>query len=174
MQKKDLTLNYYNGIAPGYKKLYHQEQIKKISLILEELPIFGKMLDLGSGDGVLNQFLNKNIQLISFDLSKELLKLNPNIEENKICGNAEKLPFKNNQFDCVCSFSVFQDITNKPKAIREIYRILKNESLFFLSFVKLNKDTVNILTTQIHKYFTIIKKLEEEKDLIFILKKSII
>ena len=41
----------------------------------------GKVLDLGAGDGVLNQFFSENVELYSFDLSEELLTLNPNKKE---------------------------------------------------------------------------------------------
>lgn len=167
------TKNYYNGIAHGYKELYHKEQIQKIYYIIKELPHSGKILDLGSGDGVLNQFLDSNIELISFDISEELLKLNPNKKKNKIQGDIQNLPFKTNEFDYILSFSVFQDILNKKKAIRETYRVLKPNGKFIISFVCINKETVDTITTEIFKYFKIEKKIKEEKDLIFILNKNI-
>ncbi len=167
------TKNYYDGIAKGYGELYHDEQILKISKVKYYFPTSGKLLDLGAGDGILNHFISNDIDLISFDLSLELLKLNSNLIENKICGDAQNLPFKDNSFDYISSFSVFQDIPNKAKAVREAFRVLKNGGIFFLSFVKQNSDTVDKLNLEIFKYFNIEKKIVDEKDLIYILKKNI-
>jgi ubiquinone/menaquinone biosynthesis C-methylase UbiE len=167
MKKESATLNYYDGIAKGYSNLYHEEQIKKISLIKKYFPTKGLILDLGSGDGVLNQFLDKEIKLISLDLSFELLKLNKN--KNKIQASILNLPFKNNSFEFISSFTVFQDMPNLKKAITETKRVLKKEGVFILSFLHMAKD-VTILLEEIKNNFEIIEKFKEEKDYIFVLK----
>lgn len=169
MKKESKTLNYYNAIAKGYKNLYHTEQILKINKIIKFLPLKGTLLDLGSGDGILNQFLNKEVKIISFDLSFELLKLNKN--KNKIQGSILNLPFKNEIFETISSFTVFQDVPNQKKAIQETKRILKKEGIFILSFLHLTKN-INILLKEIENNFKILEKIKEEKDFIFILQKK--
>lgn len=172
MKLESKTLNYYDGISKGYKNLYHEEQIQKINLIKEYLPKKGIMLDLGSGDGVLNKSLKdfKNLKLISFDLSFELLKLNNN--QIKIQGSVQNLPFKNNSIDSISSFTVFQDLPNPKQAIKETKRVLKDNGIFILSFLYLAKD-VEILLEEIKNNFEIIKEIKEEKDYIFVLKKTV-
>lgn len=167
MKKESKTLHYYDGISQGYKNLYHQEQIQKINLIKEFLPKKGNLLDLGSGDGVLNQFIDKKVNLISFDLSFELLKLNPN--KNKIQGSIINFPFKDNSFDYISSFTVFQDLPDVKKGIQEAKRVLKNKGIFILSFLHIARD-VKILLEEIKNNFEIIKEIKEEKDYIFLLK----
>jgi ubiquinone/menaquinone biosynthesis C-methylase UbiE len=169
MKKESSTLNYYNGIAKGYKNLYHEEQINKINKIKDFLPKKGILLDLGSGDGVLNQFLSKKVNIISFDLSFELLKLNSN--KNKIQGSILDLPFKNESLDYISSFTVFQDLPNPSKAINEAKKILKKGGIFILSFLHISRN-IDILIKEINKNFEIIKEIKEEKDYIFVLKKS--
>jgi len=171
MKTEIKTLNYYDGISKGYKNLYHQEQTSKINKIKEFLPKEGILLDLGAGDGVLNQFIkpNKDITLISFDLSFELLRLNNNTI--KIQGSILNLPFKNNSIDTVYSFTVFQDLPNVKKGILETKRILKQDGIFILSFLHLAKD-IKLLLEEIKNNFEIIKEIKEEKDYIFILKNS--
>jgi demethylmenaquinone methyltransferase/2-methoxy-6-polyprenyl-1,4-benzoquinol methylase len=39
--------------------------------------------------------------------------------------DAEKLPFRDNQFDCVCIAFGLRNVTNKDEALRSIYRVLK-------------------------------------------------
>lgn len=173
MQEKieEKTLNYYNGIAQGYKNLYHEEQIKKINLIKNQIPQSGKILDLGSGDGVLNQFIKNQNDFISFDLSKELLKLNPNKNENKIQGSILNMSFEDKQFDHIISFTVFQDLPEPKKAILETKRILKTNGTFILSFLHLSEN-YETLISEIKNNFTIIQEIKEEKDIILILKNN--
>lgn len=165
------TKNYYNGIAKGYSNLYKEEQIKKINTILKYLPFKGNVLDLGCGDGVLNDYLDlKSIKLFSFDLSIELLKLNSNIETQKFQGDAQDLSiFKNGYFDNVLSFSVLQDIVNPILAINEVIRVLKNKGMFIVSILKFGKNC-EIISKYLEQKFKLIEKIEEEKDIIFVLK----
>ncbi len=172
MQEVERTKTYYDGIAKGYGELYHSEQENKISNILKFLPNSGNLLDLGSGDGVLNKFVNSNVELFSFDLSNELLKLNPNSEERKIQGSILDLPFENESFDFICSFTVFQDLPNPAKGVREAYRVLRKEGIFILSFLQISKK-VDIVVNEVFKYFKIEKKIMEKKDMIFVLKKEL-
>ncbi len=164
------TKNYYNAIASGYSKLYHKEQEQKILLVLEYLPRNSKILDLGSGAGVLNKFIDPSNVLFSLDLSEELLNINSNKKDNKICSSITQTPFKNQEFDYICSFTVFQDLEFVGKAFDEVLRILKKDGTFIISFLKISKKKELILLL-IRKNFRIEKEIEEEKDLIFILKR---
>ncbi len=163
------TLNYYNGIAKGYKELYHQEQIKKINYILKHLPKKGEVLDLGSGDGVFNEFVSKNIQIISVDLSFELLKLNLN--NLKLNASILNLPFKSNYFEFIVSFSVFQDLPNIEKGVLEVYRVLKKEGVLIVSFLHMSSKSQNLVELFEQK-FDLIEKIKEEKDWILVVKKK--
>lgn len=163
------TLNYYNGIAKGYKELYHQEQIKKISHIISYLPKKGEVLDLGSGDGVFNEFVSKNIQIISVDLSFELLKLNLN--NLKLNASILNLPFKSNYFEFIVSFSVFQDLLDIEKGVLEVYRVLKKEGVLIVSFLHMSSKSQNLVELFEQK-FELIEKIKEEKDWILVVKKK--
>lgn len=171
LNKMSNTQNYYNAIAKGYPELYHQEQKEKISLVQSYLPTSGSLLDLGSGAGVLNQFLQEGLEkFTSFDLSEELLKLNSNEKENKILGDICKLPFTNNSYDNICSFTVIQDVYNIEKAFEEIIRILKPKGKLIISFLKRSKNK-ELIETLIKKNFQIEKEIEEFKDMVFVLTK---
>lgn len=88
-----------------------------------------KVLDLGCGDGlnisILRKLGVKNI--IGVDISRDLIRLakknNPKIKF--FVGSAEKLPFKNSQFDVVFVDSVFHHLLEYDKAIKEIRRVIK-------------------------------------------------
>ena len=106
--KTEQTQNYYNGIASGYKNLYHEEQILKLNYVKDLFPKSGLCLDAGCGDGVLNQFINCNVKLYSFDLSVELLKLNSNGSTRKFCGSLTDLSIFENNRDEKCKKVLFR------------------------------------------------------------------
>lgn len=172
MKTLESTKNYYNAIARGYPELYHQEQIEKINLIKSYIPKKGNLLDLGAGSGVLNPFISSEINLISFDLSQELLNLNPNFKENKIQGDICNLPFENNSIGNIISLTVIQDVYDIEKALSEINRVLSSKGLLIISFLKLSQNKEFLLKHFKEKY-TLIKEIEEKKDIILILKNSI-
>ena len=175
--KKILSKDYYNSISKGYKNLYHKEQIKKINNvknIIEKINSKNnlKILDIGCGDGVLNNFFNlqKN-KLFSIDCSSKLLKLN-NSKNKILCDfEFEKIPFLKNEIDYIFSFSVLQDIFNYKKVLLECKKILKENGIFILSFIKLIKNKKEI-EFFLNKNFIIQKKIICEIDEIFILRVS--
>jgi len=172
MKTEEKTMNYYNGIASGYKNLYHEEQKLKISLILDYLPNTGNLLDLGCGDGVLNQFISNDVELFSLDLSSELLKLNSNSEPHKFCASILDIPFSDKKFDFISSFTVFQDLPDVKCGINETLRVLKDDGTFVLSFLHMARDC-SLLLELIHSKFEIVFETKEIKDYIFVLKKKL-
>lgn len=163
------TKNYYDGIAQGYKNLYHEEQILKLSYVKDKFPVVGVVLDAGCGDGVLNQFINTDCYIYSFDLSTELLSLNSNMCKRKFQGSLTDLSvFSSDKFDFISSFSVIQDISDFELVFDEFVRVLKSGGSLFLSFVKFSCKRERIILC-IKSKFKIIEEIEESKDLIFIL-----
>lgn len=162
------TKNYYDGISKGYKDLYHEEQKKKISNIIEDLNnLTGITLDLGSGDGVLNDYIENS--LISLDLSLELLKLNEN--NSKLNATITKLPIKDSKIDNIVSLTVIQDVEDTKSIVNEIHRILKKNGTLIISFLKVSSKKELILN-EIQNKFNIEKSIEEEKDIILVCKKK--
>lgn len=171
MDDKEIrAMNYYDGISQGYKELYHEEQKKKISNVVDILfQLKGTILDLGSGDGVVNDFIDdKKCFFVSCDLSFELLKINNN--NAKVNCNLLKIPFKKEVADAIISFTVFQDISDPILALDNTKKILKPGGIFVFSFLKISKNSEKIVN-YIENNFIVEKKLIEEKDLIYILRK---
>lgn len=95
-----------------------------------------KILDLGCGPGFHTKYLIKRgAKVKGIDFSKELInfarKENPSVEFT-IC-NAEKLPYKNNEFDFVLSSLVMGHVKNWDKVLKEVKRVLKSNGLFVFS-----------------------------------------
>jgi demethylmenaquinone methyltransferase / 2-methoxy-6-polyprenyl-1,4-benzoquinol methylase len=111
------------------------------------------LIDMASGTGdVAKLYLDKvnyNGQVYCVDENKEMLNLNrKKLNENKnvkwLCGNAEKLPFKNNYFDYYTISFGIRNISNINKALQEAYRVLKPGGRFLcLEFSKVENEILN-------------------------------
>ena len=159
---------YYNTIYKSYSSLYHREQISKIEKI-KSLLIFEnkKVLDLGCGDGILNNFIKENNEVYSCDNSENMLFLNKNKNKFLVDLNKENLPFEKEFFDYIFCFSVFQDLENF-KILKEIKRVSKNNCKIVISHIKISKKK-KVIESEIKKLFEIEKIIEDKIDLIYIL-----
>ena len=116
-----------------YDTWMKETQFKKYGGILDmliknEVPLEGKVLDVGIGTGLFEDFLKGkgvSLDLIGVDTDRKM------IEEAKkkgylvILANAEKLPFEDSSFDLVVSIDAINSVSDKEAVIREIYRVMK-------------------------------------------------
>jgi len=112
-----------------------------------------KLIDVASGTGdIAKLFLEKinytgNVYCVDenksmLELSKKKLKSNNNIKW--YCNNAEKLPFKNNEFDYYTISFGIRNVANVDNAFNEAYRVLKpGGRLLCLEFSKVENEILN-------------------------------
>ncbi len=156
-------VNYYSKIAEGYDELYKKEQLNKLKLILKNVNIKGKVLDIGCGTA----FYSKHFKdYTGIDNSNGMLK---KANSNVFYGNAEKLKFKDKSFDVVICLTAIHNFKDYEKALREMKRVSKK--LIIISLLKKAKG-FNEIKNKIESMFSNIKKLDEEKDLIFIINQT--
>lgn len=159
-------MNYYDNIAKGYNELHSEEQIKKINIILNNIKIKESdlILDVGCGTGILYDYIN--CKYIGIDPSIELLKV-----ANKgffINGKGEKLPFNSDTFDFVISITAIQNFDDLIKGIKEMIRVAKKDII--ISVLK-KSNKVQIIENLLKDHAKIIERIEEEKDIIYFLRK---
>jgi ubiquinone/menaquinone biosynthesis C-methylase UbiE len=170
--------DYYDGIAKGYDELHGAEQLKKLEFIGREIysdPLLknfitpsGKLLDVGCGTGISTGFF-KSGEKYGIDPSNKLItiaRINHPYCEFTI-GRAEKLPYKNRQFDTVISLTAIQNFTDIESGLNEIKRVGKD--CFILTFLK-RSPKHELIERLISNNFGILKKFEEEKDVIYFCK----
>lgn len=161
---------YYDTIAPAYDELHGAEQLKKLEIIKKEIEINKdtKLLDVGCGTGISCTF---ECDVTGIDTGEELLKIAekkfPSVQFMQEC--AEELPFEDKSFDVVVSLTAIQNFADIAKGINEIKRVGKKQ--FALSFLKKSEKAEQIEKT-INEIFANykIKRIEEEKDIILIIK----
>ena len=156
-------MRYYNSIAKGYDELHSEEQLEKCRIIAGNFDSKDKrILDVGCGTGIAADFFRCKIGI---DPSEKLIaiakKKFPKIKF--ILGNAENLPFKENEFDAVISVTAIQNFGDIAKGLSEIRRVGRE---FVLTFLKRSEKRKKI-EGLIKKLFKIKKIIKEEKDLIY-------
>ena len=108
----------------------------------------GSILDLGSGTGASYSDL-KNFNVTALDPDEKMLSLNK--FDKKIVGKSEELPFKENSFDNVLCCFVWRNVSDREKALDEVYRVLRQGGKFVL--LDMTRPAKNILKL-LHKIGT--------------------
>src|SRR3989339_851161 len=98
-----------------------------------------KILDVGSGpgrDGLILQQAGKDV--VCVDASEAMVKLSADRGLNSIVASFDNLPFENNSFDGVWSYTALLHIPKKSIDIplQEIFRILKPSGIFALGLIE--------------------------------------
>ena len=130
----------------------------------------GQVLDLAGGTGDLaalfSPIVGDNGQVILADINDSMLKVGRdrlidrglinNIKFAQV--NAEVLPFKENQFDCITIAFGLRNVTDKQKALASMYRVLKpGGRLLVLEF---SKPTNELLSKAYDAYsFNLLPKI---------------
>jgi len=143
------AIQRWNQYAERYTANYDEQgDIHRVVLLnpsifslLEEID--GKqVLDAGCGEGYLSRLLMKEgARVTAVDYSHKMLDIaKERTHQQKaiqfLQGNCEDLTFlANEQFDCIVSNMVLQDLEDYQAAIREMYRLLKPSSTFIFSIL---------------------------------------
>ncbi|MEG0156914.1 MAG: class I SAM-dependent methyltransferase [Anaerovoracaceae bacterium] len=108
-----------------------------------EIPAYQDILDIGCGSGNALSILyhkNKQAHLFGVDYSKDSVKMAKKNNRDAIDkghmkivhGNVLDLPYKENTFDLIVSVESFYYWKNHKKALAEISRVMKKNSLLIL------------------------------------------
>jgi ubiquinone/menaquinone biosynthesis C-methylase UbiE len=157
---------YYDEISEGYEELHRDEQEKKMKIILSEVKVdpADSLLDVGCGTGITT--IPWTCKRTGIDPAKKLLlKAHDKEHINYVLAAAEKIPFPNKSFDIVTSVTAIQNFSDIKKGLSEIKRVGKER--FVLTYLRKSSKAKSI-ESLITQMFNVKKRIEEEKDIIFI------
>jgi len=143
-----------------YHNLRKEEQLNKTRIIFSELGD-KKTLDVGCGTGLSSSLFS---DVMGIDPQQELL------DENKyphVKGNAENLPFGDDEFVNVISVTAIHNFNDIEKGLEEIKRVGKH---FGLSTLK-RSAKMDEIDKLIHQIFKVKKIIMEGIDIIYICEK---
>lgn len=181
--KKQEIINKYNQTSEFYDRRYEKIQQDKFSLILKDNSIYEKLiLDAGCGTGLLfgvidNSFEKSNItdfHYVGVDISINMLKrfhfkLDQKAKNvNLILTDLENLPFRDNKFTLLFSFTSLQNLPDVIEGLKESFRVVKDGTDVNFSILrkKLNKERLKVLLKPLIKYMKIID-IESIEDVLF-------
>ncbi|GAH32116.1 unnamed protein product [marine sediment metagenome] len=181
--KKQEIINKYNQTSEFYDRRYVKIQQDKFSLILKDNSIYEKLiLDAGCGTGLLfgvidNSFEKSNItdfHYVGVDISINMLKrfhskLDQKVKNvNLILTDLENLPFRENKFTLLFSFTSLQNLPDVIEGVKESFRVVKDGTDVNFSILrkKLNKERLKVLLKPLIKYMKIID-IESIEDVLF-------
>ncbi len=152
----------YDSSAPFYEKRYRNIQWRKYKKMID-IPIKGKILDLGCGTGLLSEFLQKEI--VGVDISFQMLQ-QAKSRECVVQADMDVLPFHSAVFDAVFSFTSLQNLPSVNYVFGEVRRVLKKNRPFL--FTMLKKKFSSSVAEKVEYHFEIIQKRECGEDIGFI------
>lgn len=133
---RDLT---YSEDAQTQGKLF---EMVKVGFLEEIFPKTGKMLEVGCGTAFVSlYFAKRGFTAHCLDSNKEILNtaadnFKKEGEKGKfVLGDAERLPFRDNEFDVVASFGLLEHFADPGKAISEMFRVTKKGGIVFADIV---------------------------------------
>ncbi len=163
----------YNVTSRSYDMLYRDEQYQKYSMIFGVLGLssLDMVADIGCGTGLLIDYLQeKNVRYnkyVCMDISEGMIgrardKHHDDPRIVFILADAEQMPFRDAIFTEIFMITVWNNINNKEKAVKETFRIIAEKGLAVITILKKVKDTT---PDQIDKKF---KAVAKHIDIIYI------
>jgi ubiquinone/menaquinone biosynthesis C-methylase UbiE len=94
-----------------------------------------KSLDIGSNLGLFSELLKKKgYDSYGLEIDKKKVEwAKKNCSAKYIHGSAEKIPFKDNNFDIIIMFDTLEHIIDRSKALNEVNRVLKPNGIAIIT-----------------------------------------
>jgi ubiquinone/menaquinone biosynthesis C-methylase UbiE len=131
-----MSQEYFNRMAASWDEVAAEKDMTRLELLSRSLDIESgsTVLDIGTGTGIFVPLLLRRIgrsgRLVALDFAGEMLK---RAQAKDFSGNIEylnaditRVPLPGGIFDAAISYSSFPHFRDKPGALKEIYRLLKN------------------------------------------------
>ncbi|MGZ8161992.1 MAG: bifunctional demethylmenaquinone methyltransferase/2-methoxy-6-polyprenyl-1,4-benzoquinol methylase UbiE [Methylobacter sp.] len=141
--KANLVRGVFDSVAAQYDIMNDLMSLgihrlwKRVAVQLGNVRKGEQVLDLAGGTGDLTTLFEKRVgkegQIVLADINSEMLRKGRNrLIDKGLAGNiryaqvnAERLPFEDNTFDCVCIAFGLRNVTDKDAALRSMHRVLK-------------------------------------------------
>ncbi len=126
---------YFNQRADTWDELIAEKDTGKLERMVKRLDLEpgSTLLDVGTGTGVFLPYLlamtGRNGRVVGLDVADRMLfracDKGFHGEVHYVCGDIMAVPCPGAMFDSVVCYSSFPHFQDKPRAFREIYRVLK-------------------------------------------------
>ncbi|NJD06143.1 MAG: bifunctional demethylmenaquinone methyltransferase/2-methoxy-6-polyprenyl-1,4-benzoquinol methylase UbiE [Methylococcaceae bacterium] len=158
-EKANLVRNVFDSVADKYDLMNDLMSLgihriwKRIAIQLSHVRYGESVLDLAGGTGDMTALFQQRVgaagQVVLSDINAAMLNRGRDrLLDEGVSGNvsyaqidAEKLPFADNRFDCVCIAFGLRNVTRKEEALQSIHRVLKpGGRIIILEFSEVQGD----------------------------------
>ena len=152
---KTISRKFFNDRAEHWDNTVRNNDAQKLRRMADRLDIEDAnfVLDVGTGTGVFIPFisekLNGNGKIVSMDFAINMLlkaksKFGSEDKLNYVCSEIETLNLGSAKFDAAVCYSTFPHFHDKPRALRNLYHLLKEEGTLFICHTA-SKETINAI-----------------------------
>jgi len=153
---------YFNQKADTWDEAVAEKDTAKLQRMANRLNLRpgSSLLDVGTGTGVFLPYLlnkiGKSGRVIAVDVADEMLLrarakgFDGNIDY--LCANIMDIPLASDIFDAVICYSSFPHFQDKPKALAEIYQVIKKGGRLFICHTS-SRTAIN----EIHRQITVVQ-----------------
>ena len=140
-QKREI-IHLYDSTAEFYETRYAEEQEAKYKVALENTTPSGKVLDVGCGTGLFFRHIVRETEaIIGIDSSKNILIVAQNYVRGResihlVQADADHIPFLQDFFDAVFSFTMLQNMPKPVETLKEFRRVAKPDSQIIVTGLK--------------------------------------
>lgn len=137
-----MSRDFFNSRAATWDEKVAEKDASRLKAMIARLDIEAgaTVLDVGTGTGVFVPYLLKKIgregKIVCLDFSENMLKIarakgfTGNVQY--LCADIENSRLPDKSFDTVVCYSVYPHFEDKPKAFKEIYRLLRKGGGLFI------------------------------------------
>ena len=143
LEKKEIVRRGYNKVAETLQEIFGLEKeghdkLNFLADFMSRIPLGGKVLDAGCGNGAYSRYLSDKFKVIGVDISEkqiELAKQNAP-KANFICEDMTKINYPDEYFDGILSFYAIIHVPRDEHydLLSNFYRMLKFNGAVLLIF----------------------------------------
>jgi demethylmenaquinone methyltransferase/2-methoxy-6-polyprenyl-1,4-benzoquinol methylase len=124
-----MPFDHFGWIAPIYAQYRNLERLRQLA----ELPVSGRLLDIGGGTGrVASALCDLAGEIVIADVSMGMLRQAPLSTLRPVCSFSESLPFPGASFERVIMVDALHHVVDQAATALEMLRILKPGGLLII------------------------------------------